>query len=351
MDTSFIANLRLHNQLLMGSELETAQQVVSWMGAVQAQDFNMTKWALGVRLPALTNKSVEDAINKGLIVRTHILRPTWHLVAAEDIHWMLTLSAPRLRSASKSYDQYLDLSDLVREKAYDIIQQSLEFGKHLTRSQLGEILEEKGIGINSHQLNHIMFGAELNGMVCNGEIKGGKQSYSLLEERIPKTEVFNKEIALERLARKYFTSHAPATLQDFVWWSGLGISDAKKAMEMIRRDFVVEKIDSLEYWINNSFTELKGCDDSVFLLPAWDEFVVSYKNRQHIISDEHYKKVISKNGIFKPVVVKGGQIIGMWKRVKKKDKVSAEVELFSGTDTSAGDLIKKASDSFDLFHL
>lgn len=350
MDTSFIAKLRLSNQLLMGSDLKTPQEVVSWMGAVQAQDFNMTKWALGVRLPALTNKSVEDAINKGLIVRTHILRPTWHLVAATDIHWMLALSAPRLKSVWKSYNTMVGLTDSVRDKAQDIIQQTLEFGKHLTRAQIGDVLNDKGLNLDSHHINHIMFGAELDGIVCNGEIKGTKQSYCLLEERIPKTEVFDKDIALERLARKYFMSHAPATLQDFVWWSGLTISDAKKAMDMIKSDFVVEKIDSLEYWINNSFKELKDSRKSVFLLPAWDEFVVSYKNREHIILDEHYSKVISKNGIFKPVVVKDGQIIGMWKRVKKKDKVFAETELFGKEDGATKELIKKASDSFDLFH-
>lgn len=350
MDASTVINLRLNNQLLMGSDLKTPQDVVSWMGAVQAQDFNMSKWALGVRLPLLNDKSVEDAVNKGQIIRTHILRPTWHLVAAQDIHWMLELSRPRLRPVSRSYNTAVGLTDLVSAKAHDIIRQTLESGKHLTRSQIGDVLNDKGIELNSHQLNQIMFGAELEGIVCNGAIAGNKQTYCLLEERILKTEIFDKETALERLARKYFTSHAPATLNDFFWWSGLTMSDARRAMEMIKPDFVVEKIDSLEYWINNSFAELQSSHESVFLLPAWDEFIVSYKNRQHIVSDEHYQKVISKNGIFKPIVVKDGQIIGIWKRVKKKDRVSAEIELFSDVDSTTAKLIKKASDSFDRFH-
>lgn len=350
MNASEIASLRLHNQQLIGSSLTTPREIVSWMGAVQAQDFNMAKWALGVRLPVLTDKLVEDALNKGELVRTHILRPTWHLVASEDIHWMLALSGPRLSSAAKSYNTMVGLTDLVREKAQDIIQQALEFGNYLTRPQLGEILKSKGLEVNLHQLNHIMFGAELNGIVCNGEIKSNKQTYCLLEEKVPKTETYDKEVALERLARKYFASHSPATLNDFVWWSGLGISDAKHAMGMIKADFVVETIDSQEYWISNSFAESKDMCQSLLLLPAWDEFVVSYKNRQHIILDEHYSKVISKNGIFKPVVVKDGQIIGMWKRIKKKDKVSAEIKLFGEADKLTNDMLVKASDSFTLFH-
>lgn len=350
MNASEIARLRLSNQQLIGSTLKTPQEIVSWMGAVQAQDFNMAKWALGVRLSGLNNQLVEDALNKGDLVRTHMLRPTWHLVAGDDIHWMLALSRPRLSSAAKSYNKMVGLTDLVREKAQDIIQQALEFGKHLTRPQLGKILKDKGVEVNLHQLNHIMFGAELNGVVCNGEIKNNKQTYCLLEEKIPKTEAYNKEIALERLARKYFTSHAPATLHDFIWWSGLTISEAKQAMTMIKADFIVETIGSHEYWVGNSFAELNDVDESLLLLPAWDEFVVSYKDRQHIILDEYYSKVISKNGIFKPVVVKNGQIIGMWKRIKKKDKILAEVELFEEVDEATKDMIVKASHSFALFH-
>ncbi len=351
MNASFIANLRLNNQLLMGSDLKTPQEVVSWMGAIQAQDFNMAKWALGVRLPLLTNKLVEDALNNGQIVRTHILRPTWHLVAGEDIHWMLGLSAPRLMSIMRGYAKAVNLTEATIEKGCDIIGQSLSQEGHLTRPQLGEALKRKGIELASlHQLTHLMFAAELAGIVCNGEIKNDKQTYYLLEEKIPKTEIFDRNTALERLARKYFTSHAPATLSDFVWWSGLTVTDAKAAMEMIKHDFVIETIDSQPYWINNSFAERKNSDDSLVLLPAWDEFVVSYKNRQHIVLDEHYKKVISINGIFKPVIVKDGQIIGMWKRVKKKGKVIAQLELFDDTDNSTKNLIEKACHSFDLFH-
>lgn len=350
MNESIIARLRLSNQQLTGTTLKNPQEIVSWMGAVQAQDFNMSKWALGVRLPALTNRLVEDALNKGELVRTHILRPTWHLVAGEDIHWMLALSAPRLKAILKTYAKMLELTEATIEKGSDIIERSLSEDGHLTRPQLGEILKNKGIDLNSHQLNHIMFSAELHGIVCNGEISNNKQTYCLLEEKIPKTEVFDKQVALERLAWKYFTSHAPATLQDFVWWSGLTIVDARAAMEMIKSDFVIETIDSQPYWINNPFTELKDKNESLVLLPAWDEFVVSYKNRQHIILDEHYSKVISKNGIFKPVVVKNGQIIGLWKRIKKKDKVSAEITLFGEIDEHTKDMIKRASHSFDLFH-
>lgn len=350
MSNSIITKLRLGNQLLMGTKLKTPQEIVSWMGAIQAQDFNMSKWALGVRESTLTDSLVENALNKGELVRTHVLRPTWHLVAGENIHWMLGLSAPRLKNVMKTYSRTVGLSEAIRKKGSDIIQQALSAGIHLTRPQLGNVLKSKGIEVDSHQLTHIMFSAELDGIVCNGEVKNNKQTYCLLEEKIPKTEIFDKQVALGRLARKYFMSHAPATLQDFIWWSGLTATDAKIGMEMIKSDFVIETIDSHQYWINNSFVEHKNIEDSVLLLPAWDEFVVSYKNRQHIVADEHYNKVISKNGIFKPVVIKNGQIIGIWKRVKKKNKISAEIELFVKPDNLTKDLITRASNSFSLFH-
>lgn len=351
MDRSVIANLRLSNQLLRSENLKTPQEIVSWMGAVQAQDFNMSKWALGVRSSALSSKIVEDAVRKGEIVRTHILRPTWHLVAGTDIHWMLGLSSPRLEPIMKSYTKTVGLTDSIRLRAADIVEQVLSDGVDLTRPQLGEVLKSRGVELDSRQLTHLMFSAELQGLVCSGEVKNNKQTYCLLEDRIPKIEQFDKQVALERLARKYFTSHAPATLQDFVWWSGLATVEARCAMEMIKSDFIIEKIDGQQYWINNSFVGTIENQDSVLLLPAWDEFVVSYKDRQHIVTDEHYRKVISTNGIFKPVVVKNGQIIGMWKRIKKKNNVLAETQLFDEVNTSVREAIEKEARLFEQFHI
>ncbi|MDR0844156.1 MAG: winged helix DNA-binding domain-containing protein, partial [Tannerella sp.] len=210
MEVSDIIYIRLANHQLIGTELKKPHEIVSWLGAVQAQNFNMAKWAIGVRLPGITDGDVEQAINQGEIIRTHIMRPTWHLVAKDDIRWMLELTAPRIISALRSSDKILEITPDVLKKAYSIIEKKLQKGIHPTRQEIGKMLTANKISCeDSRRLNHIMYHAELDGFVCNGTIRGKQQTYCLLDEKAPKTGVFHKEEALEKLARKYFQSHSP----------------------------------------------------------------------------------------------------------------------------------------------
>ncbi|MDU1906211.1 MAG: winged helix DNA-binding domain-containing protein [Dysgonomonas sp.] len=343
---------RLNNHKLTTANPETLTpgSIVSWMGAIQAQDFNMGKWAIGARLPKVPDRMIEDSLNKGEIIQTHILRPTWHFVAAEDIHWMLELSAPRVKVSIRSYDKELELIPEFLHKAYSLITKELQKGQHLTRVEMSAKFAEAGIEITDTRLKHIMFHAELEGIVCNGTVVNKKQTYCLLEEKVKKTGSLSREEALEKLARKYFQSHSPATFQDFLWWSGLTTREARLGMELIRHDFWIENIDGQEYWFKNSQPEFPINANQIHLLPAFDEYFVSYKDRKHILTTEHHKKVIVSNGVFRPMIIKGGEIIGTWKRVVRKHKITAEPELFSKQSNKTIGLIEKAAAEYELFN-
>ena len=233
MKLADIAKIRLINQQIAGTKFKSIKDMVGWMGAMQAQDYAMAKWAVGVRLPNLTDQAVENAINNGEIIRTHLLRPTWHLVSADDIYWALELTAPRIMDSLKSRHTELGLSETILTKSNTIMEKALMGGKHLTREELMDELEKAKIPTDDNRLSHLLLWAELNGIVCSGAIKGGKQTHALLEERVSKTKSMTKEEALANLAKKYFTSHGPAALQDFAWWSGLSVGDAKSALEMV----------------------------------------------------------------------------------------------------------------------
>jgi len=225
----------------------------------------------------------------------------------------------------------------------------LRGGKHLTREELIAELEKAQIATNDNRASHLLLRAELDGIVCSGATKGKKQTYALLEERVPKTQPLTKEEALVNLARKYFTSHCPATIQDFVWWSGLSVSDTKYALEMVKLDFISETIDSQTYWFSNSLSIPKSDQEFVYLLPAFDEFIISYKDRSASLPFENHNRTVSNNGIFRPVIVVNGQVIGIWKRTTKKDKVIVETELFKQPDKTIKGLIEKASIQFGYF--
>lgn len=349
MNLKDIAHLRLVNQQIAGTTFQNVKDLVGWMGAMQAQDYAMVKWAVGVRLPHSTDQSIEAAINKGEIIRTHLLRPTWHLVSADDIYWLLALTAPRIKASLKTRHRELGLSETVMTKSRTIIENALSGGQHLTREALIAELQKANIATDNNRASHIFSRAELDGVICSGAVKGKKQTYALLEERVPKTSPLAKEEALARLARKYFTSHNPTTLQDFAWWSGLSVSDARQALESVQSDFVSETIDSQPYWFSNASSTPKTGQESVYLLPAFDEFIISYKDRSASLPFENHNKAVSNNGIFWPIIVVNGQVTGTWKRTVKKDTVIVEIKHFNQTNKPTMGLIEKAARQFGNF--
>jgi len=347
VDIKNISRIRLASQQLESTKLKTPKELVGWMGAMQAQDYAMSKWAIGTRLPGTTEDKVETSLDKGDILRTHILRPTWHLVSAKNIYWMLELTAPQVKALAKARHKELELNEIVFSKSHTIIEKALRDKNHLTREELAAVLERAKINASNERGTHLMLQAELDGLVCSGSTKNNKQTYALLSERATKPKSITREEAAAKLARIYFTSHCPATIQDFIWWSGLPVREAKTALEAIRREFIEEKIDGESYWLSNSFTLPK--QNLFYLLPAFDEFIISYKNRTAVLSTEYQKKAFTLNGIFKPTIVLNGQGIGTWKRTIKKDTVLMETDFFFPPTKAVLPLLAKATEDYGIF--
>lgn len=323
-----IPKFRLQNQQIAGSRFKNPHEIVAWMGAMQAQDYNMAKWAVGIRLPGLTDPLVEQAIDEGKIIRTHLLRPTWHLVSSDDIHWILELTAPHVKRLMRARHKELGLTDQIVTQSKLLVEKALAGGVHQTRDEIITRLQNAGLVSNREQVSHLMLICELDGLICSGATKGKKQTYALLEERVPKPAHTNREEALAKLANRYFTSHGPATILDFIWWSGLPVKDARKALEMVKPGFASEEINNQEYWFAVSGSPPTNPENSAFLLPAYDEYIISYKDRTAMLHSENHKKAISDNGFFRPVVVVNGRAIGTWKRIQKKDQSIIEIASF-----------------------
>jgi hypothetical protein len=349
MNLSDVAKIRLQTQQIAATKFKTAENIVGWLGAMQAQDYAMAKWAIGVRLPDSIEKEIEKAIDDGKIIRTHVLRPTWHFVVPEDVRWMLELSAPQIKTRMKSRDKELGITEKVYSKSNSIIEKALADGKHLTANELMDKLEKNKIDTSNYRSGHFLLRAQLDGITCNGITREKKLTHALLDERIPKSKKINKDEALGKLAQTYFSSHCPATLKDFIWWSGLSVNDARHALEMIKSNFIAEKIGEETYWLTHSFSIPKIQKPSVFLLPSFDEFLISYKDRSASIILEHQKKAFSSNGIFWPVIIVNGQATGMWKRKIKNDKVMIEIEFFIAPDKTTKKLILEKANAFGHF--
>jgi hypothetical protein len=278
---------------------------------VQAQEYGAAKWALGLRSArGTTDATIERAVDQGRILRTHVLRPTWHFVTPADIRWMLELTAPLVHRRMSTYDLRLGLDAGVMTRATSVIERALDDGRYLTRQELGAHLERAGLPVTSMQLAHIAMYAELEGVICSGPRRGKQFTYALLAERAPTGRPLPRDEALAELTRRYFRSHGPATIRDFVWWSGLRTADAKRGLEMNRARF--HDTDGLRYWsLGRAAPSDSGRKTTVHLLPVYDEYLVAYRDH-HAVPRPAYAI-----GNLQHALVIGEQVAGTWRTISR----------------------------------
>ncbi len=323
MSAKAIAFRRLYQQRLAHDPLATPSEVVAWLGAVQAQDYMGAKWALGLRMQNATDDAIEQAFTDGTILRTHVMRPTWHFVTPADIRWMMALTAPRVNAASASIYRQLGLDDKLFVRSNKIIAKALEGGQYLTRAELGSALAHAGIRAEGVRLALIVGRAELDAVVCSGPRRGKQFTYALLDERAAQARVLEREKALAELTRRYYTGHGPATVYDFVWWSGLTMADAKAGLEMAASYLTHEVIDGQTYWFSASTPLAPEPSRAAFLLPTYDEFLVGFAS-----FDETRRAGRDASELFNSAIVIGGHVVGSWRRVLRKGAVVVELAPF-----------------------
>jgi hypothetical protein len=330
-----ITKQRIRNQHIAAQVFKKPEEIVKWLGAMQAQDYAGAKWAVGLRLQNSCDAAVDKAMADGSIIRIHVLRPTWHFVSPTDIRWMIELTAPRINAFCASMFRKLQLDSAVFKQCNDALAKALEGGKQLNRMEVMAVLNNAGIATDDLRFIHLLMRAELDKIICSGGRQGKQFTYALFDDRVPRNS-FSKEEALAELARRYFTSRGPATLQDFTWWSGLSATDAKSALEMVKSDLTKTIVDGMEYWFvpNDDISNTKA--PVAHLLPAFDEFAVAYKDRSATVNARYVTQ--ARHVIFDPSIVVDNQVVGTWKRTINKTGVDITPHPFgnlSKTQTKA----------------
>lgn len=342
-----IVRRRLAVQRLIGPGLTRASDVVRELVAVQSQDYTGAKWALSQRTGGVVDAEVEAEFTRGALLRTHVLRPTWHFVAPEDLRWMLKLSGPRVNALMAHYDRKLGLTAAVYRRSQAAIEKALA-GKHLTRSELGEALERGKIRSTGQKLGHIMMRAELDGLVTSGPRRGKQFTYALLEERVKPAPAKDRDEALLELTRRYFATRGPATAQDCAWWSGLTVADVKRGIQAAGRALQREEIDGREYW--SVERDLPKPTPSAHLLPNYDEYFIGYKDRSAIGQRfGSVNRVTGGNALIAHVVCVDGQLVGGWKRVVDKKGVDVALDLVVRLDAPERNRVEAAIKRFRTF--
>ena len=355
MNEKDISQIRLCNTGLRTSPFNTPEAVIAHLGALQAQDFSATKWAVGLRMQNATDEIVENAFSEGKFLRTHVMRPTWHFVLPEDIRWMLQLTAPRVKKILAAYNQRLEITMEKLSKTQYEIKKVLEEKSALTRTELGDYLEQKGLHVRGQRLGHILVYAELDGLICSGPRKGKQFTYALLEERVAKYRELSQEEALIKLALKYFRSHGPAQTRDFAWWSGLSAEDANKAINSIDGNLNQTVLNGKTYWFIHereqqiSKTACLNSEKQAFLLSVFDEYVIAYRDRSDISEKRDIERLLSMGNAVTAVIVLDGKVAGTWKRILKKNAIEIKLNMFENLKDDKIESIKKAAECYGKF--
>jgi Winged helix DNA-binding domain len=340
-----IATRRLLHQRISGGRFERPEQVVQWMGAMQAQDYQHALWAVGLRTVNATRTDVERAIANRAVVLTWPMRGTIHLVAAADVRWFLELCASRPLAASQTRRKQLELDDHILARCEGLIRDALSGGARLTRAELMNLLQSTGIATAGQRGYHILWSLAHAGLICFGPKRGVEQTFVLLEEWLPEARSLARNEALVELTRRYFTSHGPATLKDFAGWAGLTLTEARAGLEAIRSELAHETKGDLEYWWTDTVPGTPE-ESGVHLLPGFDEYILGYKDRRDVLTAEHAQKIVpGGNGVFLPTIVADGQVIGSWKRDLKPKRFEVLLNPF----TAQNGLHERAADAIERF--
>lgn len=314
-----IAHIRMLNQHLVATQLKTPREIVSWMGAMQAQDYRMMRWAVAMRMKEPSVEAFRRAYDKGEIIRVHLHRGTWQLVSGEDYWWMLDLLRGRAKAVLQSWmhSNKIHISEEEHRQIGAVLKQSAGKLGSATKEQFNHALQAKGILMDDHRLSyHIRF-AELDGLLCSGDLHKNKPTYALSAVKVSPHVATNRAESLERMARKYFQSHSPATLEDYAWWCGLPKADCRQGIDFLDSELDGFKQDGLTYYIHRG-SRSRGYRPTSILLPSFDEYIIGYQTRYVSLEERFADRVCTKNGIFTPTIVHDSRCVGNWHPAGRK---------------------------------
>lgn len=306
--------LRLRNQRLAGEKLRSPAEAVGWFGAVQGQEYNDARWAVGWRTADRTASRIDDALAEGSIIRTHVLRPTWHFVAREDFRWLMALSGPRVIATTLPRQRQLGIDEETMAAVRKALAKALEGGRALARPELQAVLREGGVSLDEdpQRFPWLMMIAELEGFICSGPRQGRQHTWALADERVPPAPPLTRDEALRELTLRYFRAHGPATVRDFAWWSGFTLTDCRRGIEMARDNLEEDRLGEEPCYLLADSPAPDSPRD-LYLLAPFDEYTVGYAaaNRRHLARNPAHA---GENLLDFAIVDRDGHVVGAWQR-------------------------------------
>ena len=326
-DRRTLTSLRLGAQGIIEPTSGSVRDTVRHMLAMQAQDFAGAKWSVGLRTPGSTDDAVEAALASGEIVRSWPMRGTLHFTAAEDLGWMLDLTAIRMVQSAAGRHRQLALSQRDFDHAKDLATENLSGGRVLSRSALLAVFDDAGLSTEGQRGAHLIGNLAQTGTIVFGPVDGKTQTFVLLDEWVREPRRLEGDAALGEFALRYFTGHGPATVRDFAWWSSLTLTQARVGLAVARRKLEELVVDDVPYYLA---PDRQPAPSGLATLPGFDEYLLGYQDRSAPLHADHSELIVpGKNGLFLPTIVVDGEVVGTWKRVLTAKEASVQAQPFA----------------------
>lgn len=298
----------MHNQRLWGTPFGSPEETVRWFGVMQAQEYPAAKWAIGQRSRNGTDHTVENLYASGAILRTHLVRPTWHFVHRDDVRWVLEATRARVHQVNGTYYRKFGVDGEPYAKSLKLFGKALRGGNELSRRELAEVLKAAGLEASGLHLGYILMRAELDAVIISGTVGGKAPTYALFDDRVPASTTADP---LAELTRRYFTSRGPATLKDFVRWSSLTVAQAKQGLGRLGSE-----VDSLQtggrtYYLTGGQSRRGSGKGRIDLVQGYDEYVMSYSESKDVLQLGDPGGI--DLNIYLHAVLLDGRAIGHWK--------------------------------------
>lgn len=342
---------RISNLGISTDSGNTPEEAVSNLCSLQAQDYRSSLWAIGLRCsPGTTVADVEEYIERRRIVRSWLNRGTIHFSAAQDVKWQISLYSPGLRKTAEIRDGHLGLTPDSIERMMVVLKDHLTSAGVSTRSEMYEVMEANNAKPRKGNLGyHLLYRAAWDGLICFGPQDENEQTFTLQDSWIEWSEEKSRDESLASLAERYFRSHGPATLQDFAWWSGLKMTEAREGLKLSSRLMESFELDGKTYYRASGNNGRHDNSGRVFLLPAFDEYIVGYTDRAWLFHGNRQDDVIKRNGIFLPTIVSDGFVIGTWRQKHVSGGISLNTTLFRELEKDEKNGLKEAAEIYGSF--
>ncbi len=331
MDGREIAHRRLRSQHLVGPPLPDPAAVVRHLGAVQAQEFPYSLWGVAQRTNGVGAAGMRKVVDDGTVLRTHALRPTWHFVAPEDLGWIQALTGPRVHAFNAYYYRQHGIDEASAERTSRLITGALRGGNHLTRNELAAVLDAGGFPAAGGRLAYVVMWAELEGLIANGPMRGKQHTYALVEERVPAPRELSGDAALAELTWRFFATHGPATIKDFVWWSSLTVAQVKRGLELVGSALESADVDGLAVWFDPAAPGAGEVVPTALLLQGFDEYVVAYSATKfafNLAGAGLKPGQYNANTMLHPIMI-DSQLAGFWRRTTEGGGFRLELDLIT----------------------